>query len=164
MRLPVAEDRNCFTTRLKYRLEPKKLAQLRFDTWREYEEPYQMQRSVITSINSFYLIYHTGIIPYPPPIWFAKSKLRPDQIAYIEELKLNLQKLHTVNADAHKDNDLSDESFKEQLKDLVDQIGNELQEIEKLFKEMESFDLDDMTKKLEYIREHSQETNGNENH
>lgn len=63
--------------------------------------------------------------------------------------------------DAHKDNDLSDESFKEQLKDLVDQIGNELQEIEKLFKEMESFDLDDMTKKLEYIREHSQETNGN---
>ncbi len=25
----------------------------------------------------------------------------------------------------------------------------------------ESFDLDDMTKKLEYIREHSQETNGN---
>lgn len=157
MRLPVAEDRNCFTTRLKYRLEPKKLAQLRFDTWREYEEPYQMQRSVITAINDFYLIYHTGIIPYPPPIWFAKSKLRPDQIAYIEELKLNLQKLHTVNAD----NDLSDESFKEQLKDLVDQIGNELQEIEKLFKEMESFDLDDMTKKLEYIREHSQETNGN---
>ena len=85
MRLPVAEDRNCFTTRLKYRLEPKKLAQLRFDTWREYEEPYQMQRSVITGINDFYLIYHTGIIPYPPPIWFAKSKLRPDQIAYLEK-------------------------------------------------------------------------------
>lgn len=35
MRLPVAEDRNCFTTRLKYRLEPKKLAQLRFDSWWE---------------------------------------------------------------------------------------------------------------------------------
>ena len=77
MRLPVAEDWNCFTTRLKYRLEPKKLAQQRFDAWRECEEPYRMQRSVITSIN--------GMIPYPPPIWFAKSKLRPDQIAYLEK-------------------------------------------------------------------------------
>lgn len=67
----------------------------------------------------------------------------------------------TVNTEAHKGNDLSDKSFKEQFKDLVDQIDNELQEIEKLFKKMESFDLDDMTKKLEYIREHSQETNGN---
>ena len=55
MRLPVAEDRNCFTTRLKYRLEPKKLAQQRFDAWRECEDPYRMQRSVITSINGFYL-------------------------------------------------------------------------------------------------------------
>lgn len=164
MRLPVAEDRNCFTTRLKYRLEPKKLAQQRFDRWLESEEPYRMQRSVITAINDFYLIYHTGIIPYPPPIWFAKSKLRPDQIAYIEELKLNLQKLHTVNEDAHKDNDLSDESFKEQLQDLVNQIDNELQEIKQLFKEMESFDLGDMTKKLECIREHSKETNDNEKH
>ena len=85
MRLPVAEDRNCFTTRLKYRLEPKKLAQQRFDRWLECEEPYRMQRSVITSINGFYQIHRTGMIPYPPPIWFAKSKLRPDQIAYIEK-------------------------------------------------------------------------------
>ncbi len=44
-----------------------------------------MQRSVITSINGFYLIHRTGMIPYPPPIWFAKSKLRPDQIAYLEK-------------------------------------------------------------------------------
>ena len=69
--------------------------------------------------------------------------------------------ISTVNTEAHKGNDLSDKSFKEQFNDLVDQIDNELQEIEKLFKKMESFDLDDMTKKLEYIREHSQETNGN---
>ena len=71
--------------------------------------------------------------------------------------------ISTVNTEAHKGNDLSDKSFKEQFKDLVDQIDNELQEIEKLFKKMESFDLDDMTKKLEYIREHSQETNDNKN-
>ena len=32
--MPVAEDMNCFTTRLKYRLEPKKLAQQRFDSIR----------------------------------------------------------------------------------------------------------------------------------
>lgn len=25
------------------------------------------------------------MIPYPLPIWFAKLKLRPDQIAYLEE-------------------------------------------------------------------------------
>ena len=62
MRLPVAEDWNCFTTRLKYRLEPKKLAQQRFDAWRECEDPYRMQRSVITSINGFYLIHRTGMI------------------------------------------------------------------------------------------------------
>lgn len=89
MRLPVAEDRNCFTTRLKYRLEPKKLAQLRFDRWLECEGSYQIQRSVITSIDGFYLIHRTGMIPYPPPIWFAKSKLRPDQIAYLEKSRMN---------------------------------------------------------------------------
>ncbi|NMD88035.1 hypothetical protein HF882_15720 [Victivallis vadensis] len=44
-----------------------------------------MQRSVITSINGFYLIHRMVMIPYPPPIWFAKSKLRPDQIAYLEK-------------------------------------------------------------------------------
>lgn len=81
MRMPVAEDMNCFTTRLKYRLEPKKLAQQRFDSWWKSEEQYQIQKSVITCINGFYLIHCTGMIPYPPPIWFAKSKLRPDQIA-----------------------------------------------------------------------------------
>ena len=96
MRLPVAEDRNCFTTRLKYRLEPKKLAQQRFDRWLEYEEPYRTQRleyeepyrtqkSVITCINGFYQIHRTGMIPYPLPIWFAKLKLRPNQIAYLEK-------------------------------------------------------------------------------
>ena len=42
--------------------------------------------------------------------------------------------ISTVNTEAHKGNDLSDKSFKEQFKDLVDQIDNELQEIEKLFK------------------------------
>ena len=42
-------------------------------------------KSVITSINGFYQIHRTGMIPYPPPIWFAKSKLRPDQIAYLEK-------------------------------------------------------------------------------
>ena len=89
MRLPVAEDRNCFTTRLKYRLEPKKLAQQRFDSWWKSEEPYRMQRSVITSINGFYQIHRTGIIPYPPPIWFAKSKVRPDQITYLEKSRMN---------------------------------------------------------------------------
>ncbi len=87
MRLPVAEDKNCFTTRLKYRLEPKKLAQQRFDAWRKSEEPYRIQKSVITCINGFYLIHRTGMIPYPPPIWFAKSKLRPDQVAYLEKCK-----------------------------------------------------------------------------
>ena len=25
------------------------------------------------------------MIPYPLPIWFAKLKLRPDQIAYLEK-------------------------------------------------------------------------------
>lgn len=85
MRLPVAEDRNCFTTRLKYRLEPKKLAQQRFDRWLEYEEPYRTQKSVITCINGFYQIHRTGMIPYPLPIWFAKLKLRPNQIAYLEK-------------------------------------------------------------------------------
>ena len=85
MQLTVAEDRICFMMRLKYRLDPKKLAQQRFDAWREYEDPYRMQRSVITSINGFYLIHRTGMIPYPPPIWFAKSKLRPDQITYLEK-------------------------------------------------------------------------------
>lgn len=89
MRLPVAEDRNCFTTRLKYRLEPKKLVQLRFDSWWKSEEPYRMQRSVITSINGFYQIHRTGIIPYPPPIWFAKSKVHPDQITYLEKSRMN---------------------------------------------------------------------------
>lgn len=90
MRVPVAEDRNCFTTRLKYRLEPKKLAQQRFDMWREceYERPYRMSRCVITSIDCFYLIHRTGMIPSPPPIWFAKSKLRPDQIAYLEKRRM----------------------------------------------------------------------------
>lgn len=92
MRVPVAEDKNCFTTRLKYRLEPKKLAQQRFDMWREceYERPYRMQRSIITSIDGFYLIHCTGMIPYPPPIWFAKSKLRPDQIAFLEKLRMEV--------------------------------------------------------------------------
>ena len=85
MRLPVAEDRNCFTTRLKYRLEPKKLAQQRFDSWWKIEEPYRIQKSVIINIKGFYLIQYTGRIPYPPPTWFAKSKLRPDQIAYLEK-------------------------------------------------------------------------------
>ena len=85
MRLPVAEDRNCFTTRLKYRLEPKKLAQQRFDSWWKSEEPYRIQESVITCINGFYQIHRTEMIPSPPPIWFAKSKLRPDQIAYLEK-------------------------------------------------------------------------------
>ena len=44
-----------------------------------------MQRSIITSINGLYQIHRTGMIPYPPPIWFAKSKLRLDQIAYLEK-------------------------------------------------------------------------------
>lgn len=85
MRLPVAEDRNCFTTRLKYRLEPKKLAQLRFGRWLECEEPYRMQRSVITSINGFYQIHSTGMIPYLLLIWFVKLKLRLDQITYLKK-------------------------------------------------------------------------------
>ena len=42
-------------------------------------------KSVITSINGFYLIHRMVMIPSPPPIWFAKSKLRPDQIAYLEK-------------------------------------------------------------------------------
>lgn len=85
MRVSVAEDKNCFTTRLKYRLEPKKLAQQRFDSWWKSEGPYRMQKSIITCIDGFYLIHRTGMIPSPPPIWFAKSKLRPDQIAYLEK-------------------------------------------------------------------------------
>jgi len=89
MRLPVAEDRNCFTTRLKYRLEPKTLAQQRFDNWRDGEESYLNTKIVITCMNGFYLIYENrGIIPSPPPIWFAKSKLRSDQIAYLEKRKM----------------------------------------------------------------------------
>lgn len=85
MRMPVAEDMNCFTTRLKYRLEPKKRTQQRLDSWWKSEGPYRIQKSVITCINGFYQIHRTGMIPYPPPIWFAKSKLRPDQIAYLEK-------------------------------------------------------------------------------
>ena len=46
-----------------------------------------MQESVITCINGFYQIHRTGMIPYPPPIWFAKSKLRPDQIIYLEKFR-----------------------------------------------------------------------------
>ena len=66
--------------------------------------------------------------------------------------------ISTVNTEAHKGNDLSDKSFKEQFKDLVDQIDNELQEIEKLFKKMESFDLDDMTKNLNtYVSIHKKQ-------
>lgn len=86
MRLPVAEDKNCFTTRLKYRLESKTSAQERFDDWKDREESTPAQRTAIGYIDGFYLIYRDiGIIPYPPPIWFAKSKLRLDQIAYLEK-------------------------------------------------------------------------------
>ncbi len=88
MRLPVAEDKNCFTTRLKYRLESKTSAQERFDDWKDREESTPAQRTAIGCIDGFYLIYRDiGIIPYPPPIWFAKSKLRPDQIAYLEKCR-----------------------------------------------------------------------------
>ena len=86
MRLTVAEETDSFTTGLKYRLESKTSAQERFDDWKDGKESYPAQRAVIGSIDDFYLIYRdTGMIPYPLPIWFAKLKLRPDQIAYLEK-------------------------------------------------------------------------------
>ena len=88
MRLPVAEDWNCFTTRLKYRLEPKKLAQQRFDAWRECEDPYRMQRSVITSINGFYLIHRTGMIP--SMLGFVKLLLQLFPVFLIFEAQFSL--------------------------------------------------------------------------
>lgn len=40
MRLTVAEDKDSFTTGLKYRLESKTSAQERFDDWKEGKESY----------------------------------------------------------------------------------------------------------------------------
>lgn len=55
-------------------------------SYAEIESKYHGDGPVIGSIDDFYLIYRdTGMIPYPLPIWFAKLKLRPDQIAYLEE-------------------------------------------------------------------------------
>lgn len=86
MRLTVAEDKDSSTTGFKYRLESKTSVQERFDDWKDGKESYPAQRTVIGSIDDFYLIYRdTGMIPYPLPIWFAKLKLRPDQINYLKK-------------------------------------------------------------------------------
>ncbi len=92
MRIQVLEDRNCFLTRLKYYMESAAHAQERFDHCRRrwegtdphgfcHEEIYPARR------GDFYIIQAaTGMIPMPPPVWFAKGKLRPDQTDWLEKI------------------------------------------------------------------------------
>ena len=92
MRIQVLEDRNCFLTRLKYYMESAAHAQERFDScrpkWRRADEPDKSDRKEIRVFREgeYYVIQvKTGMFPMPPPVWFAKKNLRPDQIGYLED-------------------------------------------------------------------------------
>ena len=81
------EDRDSLLTRLKYYFEPAARAQKRFDNykmqWGRPDEPHSFH---LFRNGGYYIIQiKTGMFPMPPPVWFAKKKLRPDQIVWLED-------------------------------------------------------------------------------
>ena len=87
MRISVLEDRNSFLTRMKYYFEPAASAQKRFDCCKRQWCGSEAHLFHPFRNGGYYIIQvRTGIFPMPPPVWFAKKNLRPDQIAYLEEV------------------------------------------------------------------------------
>lgn len=102
--ITVAEDRNCFMIRLKYRLEPKRLAQLRFDSWRSDIESYPNTKAVVIRINGLCLIRkNRGMIPSPSPISRNCVPIRSPTLRNAERKLLNESKKEHVNRDTHSE-------------------------------------------------------------